>query len=150
MTGKHYYALARQAEESGLSNVAFVRLEQLCPFPTKELQEALAPFKRAKSEFQINEYISKVYDRLLNDLIPQNSCGARRSTATWALGNLSSRVSGTGFNAFVKFSRKVLTCHIKFDFLWPAEQIADLIGRLSELHLSTQQESRGPRLDLQR
>ena len=51
MTGKHYYALARHAEESGKTNVAFVRLEQLCPFPTKELQEAVAPFKRAKSEF---------------------------------------------------------------------------------------------------
>jgi len=48
VTGKHYYALARHAEESGLSGVAFVRLEQLCPFPTKELQEAVAPFKRAK------------------------------------------------------------------------------------------------------
>ena len=33
VTGKHYYALARHAEESGLSGVAFVRLEQLCPFP---------------------------------------------------------------------------------------------------------------------
>ena len=50
VTGKHYYALARHAEEGGLRNVAFVRLEQLCPFPTKELQEAVAPFKRAKSE----------------------------------------------------------------------------------------------------
>ena len=54
VTGKHYYALARHAEEgSGLPNVAFVRLEQLCPFPTKELQEAVAPFKRAKSEYQV-------------------------------------------------------------------------------------------------
>ena len=54
VTGKHYYAVAKHAEESGLCNVAFVRLEQLCPFPTKELQEAVAPFKRAKSEFQNN------------------------------------------------------------------------------------------------
>ena len=54
VTGKHYYALARHAEEGGgLPNVAFVRLEQLCPFPTKELQEAVAPFKRAKSEYHI-------------------------------------------------------------------------------------------------
>ena len=56
VTGKHYYALARHAEEgSGLPNVAFVRLEQLCPFPTKELQEAVAPFKRAKSEYTVGE-----------------------------------------------------------------------------------------------
>ena len=55
VTGKHYYALARHAEEGGLGNVAFVRLEQLCPFPTKELQEAVAPFKRAKSEYQIEK-----------------------------------------------------------------------------------------------
>ena len=64
VTGKHYYALARHAEESGLSNVAFVRLEQLCPFPTKELQEAVAPFKRAKSEFQVDErvYFQQSFD----------------------------------------------------------------------------------------
>ena len=57
VTGKHYYALARHAEEGsgGLPNVAFVRLEQLCPFPTKELQEAVAPFKRAKSEYTVGE-----------------------------------------------------------------------------------------------
>ena len=53
VTGKHCYALARHAEEAGLRNVAFVRLEQLCPFPTKELQEAVAPFKRAKSEYTV-------------------------------------------------------------------------------------------------
>ncbi len=50
LTGKHYYALAEQAKTKDLRNVAFVRLEQLCPFPTKELQDALGQFKKAKSK----------------------------------------------------------------------------------------------------
>ncbi len=50
VSGKHYYALLKHAEEKGVSNVAFVRLEQLCPFPVKELQEAVERFPKAKSE----------------------------------------------------------------------------------------------------
>ena len=113
VTGKHYYALARHAEESGLSNVAFVRLEQLCPFPTKELQEAVAPFKRAKSEFQVDERVYFLSSNHLNVSIPQNSCGARRSTATWALGSLSSRVSGTKFRHLVISPSVCVPCCLK-------------------------------------
>ena len=112
VTGKHYYALARHAEESGLSNVAFVRLEQLCPFPTKELQEAVAPFKRAKREFQVDERGYFLSSNHLNVSIPQNSCGARRSTATWALGSLSSRVSGTKFRHLVISPSVCVPCNL--------------------------------------
>ncbi len=51
VAGKHYYALRRHAEENGLlDRVALVRLEQLCPFPARLLQEAVAKFPNAKSE----------------------------------------------------------------------------------------------------
>lgn len=49
VSGKHYYALRKHAEEAGAADVAFVRLEQLCPFPTGRLQEAVAAFPKAKS-----------------------------------------------------------------------------------------------------
>ena len=48
VSGKHYYALAKYAEEKGISDVAFVRLEQLCPFPTKELQDEVSRYPNAK------------------------------------------------------------------------------------------------------
>ena len=49
VTGKHYYPLVKAAEERGLrEKVAIVRVEQLCPFPTMELQEELKKYKSAK------------------------------------------------------------------------------------------------------
>ncbi|XP_059087198.1 2-oxoadipate dehydrogenase complex component E1-like [Tigriopus californicus] len=48
VSGKHYYALARHADEKSVNDIAFVRVEQLCPFPTQELQEELKKFKNAK------------------------------------------------------------------------------------------------------
>lgn len=51
VSGKHYYTLAKHAEENNLSeDVAIVRLEQLCPFPVKELSEEVAKYKNAKSK----------------------------------------------------------------------------------------------------
>jgi len=46
--GKHYYPLARHAQENGITDSAFVRLEQLCPFPTKDLQEEVKKYPNAK------------------------------------------------------------------------------------------------------
>eukprot|EP00095_Tigriopus_kingsejongensis_P000620 maker-scaffold275_size226830-snap-gene-0.25 protein:Tk00620 transcript:maker-scaffold275_size226830-snap-gene-0.25-mRNA-1 annotation:"2-oxoglutarate dehydrogenase e1 component dhktd1-like mitochondrial" len=48
VSGKHYYALARHAEEKNVRDIAFVRVEQLCPFPTQELQDELKKYKNAK------------------------------------------------------------------------------------------------------
>jgi probable 2-oxoglutarate dehydrogenase E1 component DHKTD1 len=50
VSGKHYFALAKYAEEKDINNVAFIRLEQLCPFPTKELQDEVARYPNAKSK----------------------------------------------------------------------------------------------------
>ena len=48
--GKHYYPLARHVAEKGVSDTAVVRLEQLCPFPTKELQDEVKKYPNAKSK----------------------------------------------------------------------------------------------------
>ncbi|XP_046685688.1 probable 2-oxoglutarate dehydrogenase E1 component DHKTD1 homolog, mitochondrial isoform X1 [Homalodisca vitripennis] len=46
--GKHYYALRRQREELGLQDVAIIRVEELCPFPTYYLQQEADKFTNAK------------------------------------------------------------------------------------------------------
>ncbi len=81
VSGKHYYALRKHAEEKGVSNVAFVRLEQLCPFPVKELQEAVERFPKAKSEEDLVT-LSSHSSVDLSRAILQSSCGARRSIGT--------------------------------------------------------------------
>jgi len=44
-SGKVYYHLVEAREETGQEDVAFIRLEQLYPFPKEELAEALAPYQ---------------------------------------------------------------------------------------------------------
>jgi len=49
VSGKHYYALAKAAEENKVKDTAFIRLEQLCPFPTKELQDEIKKYPNARN-----------------------------------------------------------------------------------------------------
>ena len=55
VSGKHCFALKKFAEENGIKDTAFVRLEQLCPFPTKELQDEVSKYPNAKREPSSNE-----------------------------------------------------------------------------------------------
>lgn len=48
VSGKHYFALNDHIQEKGFTNVALVRVEQICPFPTKELQDELSRYPHAK------------------------------------------------------------------------------------------------------
>ena len=48
-SGKVYYHLLEARMESGQQDVAFIRLEQLYPFPKAELLEALSAFKQVES-----------------------------------------------------------------------------------------------------
>ena len=48
VSGKHYYALVKKAEEENITDTAFVRVEQLCPFPVGELQDELSRYPNAK------------------------------------------------------------------------------------------------------
>ena len=46
-TGKFYYEATEKAEELGVDNMAFVRVEQLYPLPEKQINEVLAKYKNA-------------------------------------------------------------------------------------------------------
>lgn len=50
VSGKHYYALKEYRESTENKNVAIVRVESLCPFPTQELLEEIEKYKHAKSK----------------------------------------------------------------------------------------------------
>jgi len=46
-TGKVYYDLLAERRERGIKNVAIVRLEQIYPFPAKNLKAAIEAYKNA-------------------------------------------------------------------------------------------------------
>lgn len=48
VSGKHYYALNQERQEKNLTDVAIVRLEELCPFPALGLQKLLTKYSNAK------------------------------------------------------------------------------------------------------
>jgi probable 2-oxoglutarate dehydrogenase E1 component DHKTD1 len=49
VSGKLYYDLVKGRAERGLEeNVHFIRIEELCPFPAKEIQEAVKDFKNVE------------------------------------------------------------------------------------------------------
>ena len=47
-SGKFYYEMKEQAEQRGVTNVAFIRLEQLYPLPEKQLEKVLNGYKNVK------------------------------------------------------------------------------------------------------
>lgn len=47
-SGKFYYEMKDQAEQRGVTNAAFIRLEQIYPLPEKQLEKVLAGYKNAK------------------------------------------------------------------------------------------------------
>jgi 2-oxoglutarate dehydrogenase E1 component len=47
-SGKLYYELRAARRENNLDHVAIIRLEQLYPFPEKDMQRVLAPYKNLK------------------------------------------------------------------------------------------------------
>jgi probable 2-oxoglutarate dehydrogenase E1 component DHKTD1 len=50
VSGKHYYALNKHREIEGYKNVAIIRIESLCPFPTYELLNEIEKYKHAKGK----------------------------------------------------------------------------------------------------
>ncbi|KAF4523201.1 hypothetical protein B566_EDAN002460 [Ephemera danica] len=48
-SGKHYYSLESQRKSLGRKDVAIIRLESLCPFPTQELAEEIKKYPKARS-----------------------------------------------------------------------------------------------------
>jgi 2-oxoglutarate dehydrogenase E1 component len=54
-TGKFYYELLAKREESGANDIALIRLEQLYPLPTKQIEKILAKYKTAKRHIWAQE-----------------------------------------------------------------------------------------------
>ena len=48
VSGKHYYTLRQHRQEKSLSDVAIVRLEELCPFPALALQKLSQSYQNAR------------------------------------------------------------------------------------------------------
>lgn len=51
VSGKLYYNLVNQREARGIKDTAIIRVEGLCPFPINEINQELAKYKKAKSEY---------------------------------------------------------------------------------------------------
>lgn len=47
-SGKHYYNLNAYRNENKIAEVAIIRVESLCPFPVKEINDQLDKYKNAK------------------------------------------------------------------------------------------------------
>ena len=48
VSGKHYYALAKKADDENCTDTAFIRLEQFCPFPVADLQTEVEKYPNAR------------------------------------------------------------------------------------------------------
>jgi 2-oxoglutarate dehydrogenase E1 component len=54
-SGKIYYDLIERREKEGADDITFVRLEQLYPFPKKQVEALLAKYKNAKDYSFVQE-----------------------------------------------------------------------------------------------
>jgi 2-oxoglutarate dehydrogenase E1 component len=54
-SGKIYYELDKKREDLGRNDVAILRMEQLYPFPAKELEKALKPYRKGVPLFWVQE-----------------------------------------------------------------------------------------------
>ncbi|UKN00833.1 2-oxoglutarate dehydrogenase E1 component [Paracrocinitomix mangrovi] len=55
VSGKFYYEAKEEAENRGVTNAAFIRIEQMYPFPHQQLNELLKKYKNAKNIFWAQE-----------------------------------------------------------------------------------------------
>jgi len=74
-SGKIYYDLIEQREKEGAKDIAFIRLEQLYPFPQKQLQAILDKYKNVKEFLYVQEESENMgawrfVDHNLRKLIP--------------------------------------------------------------------------------
>lgn len=49
-SGKHFYNLSQKRDSLGIKNVAIIRLESYCPFPTLNLREEIAKYPNVKGK----------------------------------------------------------------------------------------------------
>ncbi|NCN08435.1 MAG: 2-oxoglutarate dehydrogenase E1 component [Leptospira sp.] len=95
-SGKVYYDLKKGLDESKKDSIAIIRLEQLYPFPEKEIKEALSIYSKAKSfvwsqEEPRNQGSWHFLQDRLEALLPNNSrlgYAGRKESASPAAGHL--------------------------------------------------------------
>jgi 2-oxoglutarate dehydrogenase E1 component len=82
-SGKIYYELAEKKNEANREDTAIIRLEQLYPFPIKELNAVLKKYKLAKEHFWVQEEPANAgpmnFIRLKFDKVPLNFVSRRES-----------------------------------------------------------------------
>jgi 2-oxoglutarate dehydrogenase E1 component len=89
-SGKFYYEITEQAQERGVENAAFVRVEQLYPLPKTQLDAINAKYKNAKQVIWAQEEPenmgawSYMYMAMKN---PDMSVVARRASSAPATGS---------------------------------------------------------------
>ena len=55
LTGKLYYDLIKERQKRRVDNVAFIRVEELAPFPFKDLLDTLSKYENAKQVVWLQE-----------------------------------------------------------------------------------------------
>ena len=55
LTGKLYYELVKERQASNVEDVAFIRIEELSPFPFKELEATLEKYTNAEELIWVQE-----------------------------------------------------------------------------------------------
>jgi 2-oxoglutarate dehydrogenase E1 component len=91
-SGKFYYEAKEKAEERGVENAAFIRLEQLYPLPEKQLDKVLSQYKNVKKYIWAQEEPENMgaWTYMAMELKKYNLIGiSRHSSAAPACGSSS-------------------------------------------------------------
>ncbi|MGB5447247.1 MAG: 2-oxoglutarate dehydrogenase E1 component [Psychromonas sp.] len=96
-SGKVYYDLLAKRRDEGLSNVAIIRIEQLYPFPTNEVNDILAAYQHVKAFVWCQEepqnqgawYCSQHHFRSVLPASARLHYAGREASASTAVGYMS-------------------------------------------------------------
>ena len=91
-SGKFFYEMKEKAEERGVENAAFIRMEQMYPLPEKQLEAVLANYKNVKQMIWAQEEPENMgaWRYMDMNLRKYNLTGiARRASAAPAAGSSS-------------------------------------------------------------
>jgi len=112
-SGKFYYEAKVEAEERGVTNAAFIRMEQMYPFPQKQLDEILKTYPKAEQFIWAQEEPANMgpWSYMALELRSMNlDVVARNSSAAPAAGSSATHKKRLGElfdNLFNKIAKKV-------------------------------------------
>lgn len=94
-SGKIYYDLLKKRDETKADNCAIIRIEELYPFPQKEVEKILNKYKSAPNKYWVQEepqnrgawtFIKYQFDNLFNERLQYIGRNPSASPATGSLG----------------------------------------------------------------